>query len=165
MTTWAYRDGILAADTQTTSGNIRAGTVAKIRRAGPFLIAISGALSLCEAWASWVCSGMDPEREPERVFGHGSGNESERAYGTIFLGGEAYVFFEPSGSHICYAPFTADGSGRELAIGAMEMGATAVEAVQVAAKHDIATGGPIQVYSMDKVMIPGLQHKFEDNYA
>ena len=41
--------------------------------------------------------------------------------------------------------FYAIGSGCEFATGAMEMGATAEEAVQVAIKHSTSCGGPINV--------------------
>jgi ATP-dependent protease HslVU (ClpYQ) peptidase subunit len=43
------------------------------------------------------------------------------------------------------AEYRAIGSGRDLAMGAMAMGATAAQAVQVAIKHDRSTGGDIIV--------------------
>ena len=46
-------------------------------------------------------------------------------------------------------PFTARGSGVEYALGAMEMGASADQAVQVAAKFDLGTGGPVRVLRHD----------------
>jgi 20S proteasome alpha/beta subunit len=56
------------------------------------------------------------------------------------------VVYHYDGSGVMYkveAPFHAIGSGASIAIGAMEMGATAVGAVEVASKYDIYTGGDI----------------------
>lgn len=40
-----------------------------------------------------------------------------------------------------------DGSGWELAMGAMDAGATAIEAVKIAIKRDIHSGGKVQSYT------------------
>lgn len=42
-----------------------------------------------------------------------------------------------------------DGSGWELAMGAMEAGATAVEAVKIACRRDVHSGGKIQSYTFE----------------
>lgn len=47
------------------------------------------------------------------------------------------------------APFFAGGSGSEIAIGAMEMGASAEEAVRIAIKHNTSCGGEIQIVKLD----------------
>lgn len=52
--------------------------------------------------------------------------------------GGGFVDREPSA-------FWAEGSGRDIAIGAMAMGATAGRAVQVASTFDAYTGGTITV--------------------
>jgi len=46
--------------------------------------------------------------------------------------------------------FEAIGTGDELAIGAMEFGATAIEAVRVAIKRDINSGGRVAVLRAKK---------------
>lgn len=46
-------------------------------------------------------------------------------------------------------PFVAVGSGKELAIGALDRGATAEQAVKTAIKFDTSCGGPIQVFSLE----------------
>lgn len=45
-------------------------------------------------------------------------------------------------------PF-AIGSGRDFALAAMDMGATAKEAVEMAAKRDVYTGGTIRTVIID----------------
>lgn len=46
------------------------------------------------------------------------------------------------------APFYAEGSGADFAIGAMEMGASAEQAVQAAIKHSANCGGKIQTVKL-----------------
>lgn len=48
-------------------------------------------------------------------------------------------------------PF-AIGSGRDFALAAMDMGASAKEAVEAAAKRDVYTGGTIRTLIIDKGM-------------
>lgn len=66
--------------------------------------------------------------------------------------GDAYSFF-PDDSHNPtqrrMSPY-ATGSGRKLAIGAMEAGATAIEAIEIAARRDPFTGGKVRFYTFDK---------------
>jgi hypothetical protein len=42
------------------------------------------------------------------------------------------------------------GSGREFALGAMDAGASAIEAVRISSKRDIYTGGRIHAYNIEK---------------
>ena len=44
--------------------------------------------------------------------------------------------------------FMAAGSGNEIALGAMAMGATAEQAVEIAARFDVYTGGKIETLSL-----------------
>lgn len=46
-------------------------------------------------------------------------------------------------------PFFAVGSGAEIAIGAMAMGASAEQAVKIAAMYDTQTGGKVTVLSLE----------------
>jgi hypothetical protein len=46
--------------------------------------------------------------------------------------------------------FAAVGSGAEYAIGALEMGASAAQAVEIAARHDDATGNGVDVLSVTR---------------
>jgi hypothetical protein len=46
--------------------------------------------------------------------------------------------------------FAATGSGSNLAMAAMEMGASAADSVRVAAKYDSGTGGRVREYSLER---------------
>ncbi len=78
-----------------------------------------------------------------------NGREGERPVGDIHMilvppEGPALMVNDFGESEIC-APFYAIGSGYELAMGAMAMGASAEEAVRVAIQYDIHSGGEITV--------------------
>lgn len=49
------------------------------------------------------------------------------------------------------AGFVAEGSGADIAIGAMDAGASAIEAIKITCKRDIYTGGKIQSYTHEVV--------------
>jgi len=57
---------------------------------------------------------------------------------------------DSAGLYIVEDKFTAIGSGKELALGAMEMGATARQAVMVACKRDINSRPPVWTLSLPK---------------
>lgn len=142
MTTIAWRDGILAADTATFihEGNTRVpeGAARKITRLRDgSLIAGSGVRREINVFAHWYDSGCDPDKKPEfdnvtvLHVSHGGcvtihdGKYDEREIGSC--------------------PFYAMGSGAAAALGAMHAGATAAEAVAIAMLIDPWTGGEIQV--------------------
>jgi hypothetical protein len=70
----------------------------------------------------------------------------EEAHGFIYLpDGRQVTFWESETVEVLMAPFFANGSGNLLALGAMEAGATAEEAVRAAMVWDNSTGGAITV--------------------
>lgn len=138
MTTIAYRDGVVAADTQATDGHgCTNGRVLKVERRGPFLAAAAGQACLARRFLDWFRSGLVGEPEP--------GNDERNADGMIFMPDGRIVEFSPLGSKTVFADFYATGSGMDYALGAMAMGASAEEAVRVAARFDSSTGGRITV--------------------
>jgi hypothetical protein len=144
MTTIAYRAGICAADTLAQIGSTSLGSVTKIvRSASGDLAGAAGLASYAEAFRHWVTGGEngDPPqaRETDHVFDRG----------VIFRRSGEIVVFEPEGRFSVAAPYYAFGSGKEIAIGAMFMGATAPQAIEAAIKHDDGTGGEITVLRHD----------------
>jgi ATP-dependent HslUV protease subunit HslV len=138
VTTIAYRDGVLAADTQITAGGGVSGHVQKAFRKGSILYSTTGCSGLGDAFLTWVAGGLkgDPPVMKE---------DDNDAHGYIFPGGDRVVwrFNKVWATH--HAPFFAFGSGADYALGAMEMGATAEQAVAAAIKFDTNSGGPITV--------------------
>lgn len=149
MTTIAFRDGVMAADSQMTSNGNYYATVEKIKRLS------CGGL--------YACSGDADSRELFNLI------DTRTLLGQmpsvpelleLELDANAIVIL-PNGKayEVCVkhesdrkraealemnAPFLATGSGWELAMGAMAMGASAKEAVKIACQFDVHSGGPIK---------------------
>lgn len=135
MTTIAYRDGVLAGDTLTTANGNRDGYMQKVRRVGRVLIGFCGPISKGLKFEQWVKDGMTGDSP---YHGGDSGNG-------IVVSTAGIVCWSGAGPWPVTTEFYALGSGTELAMGAMELGATAEQAVAVAAKHNVDTGGQITV--------------------
>ncbi len=136
MTTIAYRDGVLAADQlATTPGGLRGAMVVKIRRITGGRVALCGKFGAACAVADWLAKGREgdiPKHDDN---------------GVIWIPdeGEATIIEQGCEEPLGEAPFHAWGSGREVAMGAMWMGATAVQAVEAAIALDTGSGGEITV--------------------
>lgn len=138
MTTVAWDGKTLAADSQATVGAIRARVVKIVRSPDGFLAAGAGELNSITPWLRWVSAGLNPDEQPDEL-------HSKSHVIIIDPKGKAFTF-EGSPTRLpLLNKFWALGSGMELALGAMAMGADARTAVKVAAKFDVYTGGRIVV--------------------
>jgi ATP-dependent protease HslVU (ClpYQ) peptidase subunit len=137
MTTIAYRDGVLAADGLATRGDIVVERNApKIRRLpNGEVAAFSGELERFEPFIEWY---LDQTKERPTLTG-----EDEKTSRCIILGKDGITEFEGKGQSKVTEPYSAWGSGYAVALGALAAGATAYEAVSIAAEHDVYTGGKI----------------------
>lgn len=139
MTTLAYRSGILASDSLVTSGGARSGlTARKIRRVGGALVAGCGFIGELERFISWVAAGMTGD-DPLR------GGETNAL---LIAPGQPLLMFGSTGPWAVEADFVAMGSGEDFAFGAMAYGASAIEAIEVAIRFDVYSGGPIQTLKL-----------------
>lgn len=136
MTTIAYRDGVLAADTQICAGNGRVGYAVKVRSLGPLLYGSSGSCGLGDAWEAWLRAGAKGAH-PKMKDGE------SKAQGYLFMPDDTVVWFHEDGVTAMRAPYFAIGSGSDYALGAMALGHTAEEAVKAAMAHDTGTGGDV----------------------
>lgn len=143
MTSIAYRDGVLAADSGVQSRGTRIGSVQKVFKAKDgSLLAYAGDANLAADVAEWVDGGLRHDSVPDTA---------DR--GTI-------LWVQPDGSvHIIdgggkpypvEAPFYAEGSGEDLALGAMAAGASAVQAIEIAIHFDSGSSGPVQFVELEK---------------
>ena len=129
MTVIAWDGHVLAADRQATHGD----TIASVKKAWPLknggAVAVCGNLSHGLALKRWVEEGMERKKFPKL-------KESEEWTRLIVaLPGKSVVMFENTPEAIeIIDPFLAWGCGREAALGALEMGASAIKAVEVASK-------------------------------
>lgn len=71
MTTIAFKDGVLAADTLVSAEGVRSGYTTKIRKIGPVLAGGSGRVRDVQAFLDWFVGGMDGE--PPETGGNAEG--------------------------------------------------------------------------------------------
>ena len=142
MTTIAFKNGVMAADTAVTRGDNHAGIAYKIRsRADGAVAGASGALPDAIKFLDWfeLNDGSPIEglgADFEALVAYPDGQVTEYS-GSTSLGN--YVGRPCPGFGTL-----AIGSGWKAAAGAMAAGATAVEAVMIAAQIDVHTCGPFQ---------------------
>lgn len=140
MTTFAYRDGVLAADSAAcTNTGLRSGSVRKLFR-GPrnTMVATAGGAGDCVAFERWFTGGQDGAWEAK---------DKDAGFAALVVDGDGDVlcYGADGNAYRVDAPFFARGSGGELAMGAMAMGASAEEAIEIACRYDVWSGGPVQV--------------------
>lgn len=138
MTTIAYRDGVIAADSLVSSGPNRAGHVVKIAR-GP-----DGALGGA-AGDMWACVQFLRAVETGTALPAERGSDFDALF--VDASGRVHYVGDKGDPVLVEGEYFALGSGEAAALGAMEMGATAVRAVEVAVKIDKGSGGPIRSLS------------------
>ena len=141
MSTIAYKAGVLAADTLAYGGKYLSppGLKHKIRRLkdGTRIGVCTSIVGTSERFMSWVEAGADPaawlgEKPDLQAL-------MIRPNGDAFLATDGLYFSGP-----IEMTAWAIGSGSDFAIGAMAMGASAAEAVQIAAQFDRHSGGRIE---------------------
>lgn len=135
MTIIAYKDGILASDSQLEANRVITSTGRKIRKTKDgWLAAGNGQYSCINAFLVWA-----EDRVAEELISLDFDN---------FQG----LIINPKGRMFCYddefpyeniSPFYAGGIGSEIATGAFAMGATAKEAVKAAIDYHTGCGGKI----------------------
>lgn len=136
MTTIAYRDGVLAADSRATHNDIITGTAQKISALpNGDRVALLGARGEAETLREWYASGC----------GVAQPSTANAALVVIKTNGSIELFEDGHRQPTSDAAFYAWGTGAELALGAMLMGATAEQAVAAAIERDIYSGGEVRV--------------------
>lgn len=156
MTTIAYRNGILAADTMVSYGSFRNGYVNKIRvldmlrdgRTEKIMIAMSGTIWTLQPMIEWIENGAEQDDIPHRLLSHSND------FSCVMVTGDGQLYEFNEGYFIeCGVQYHAIGSGAQFALGAMAVGVGAPEAVKAAMEHDKASGGEITVMAVSDLKI------------
>lgn len=155
MTTIAYKDGVLAADSCETvegedSGTYK-GLCLKIFCVGAFRVALQGDSSPGMVWLAWFRSVAEktvnnqyilwptPPEMVDRFLDHGADFTA-----VVLCPNKRLFIYDEWGLPIEVSePFYAVGSGAKAARGAMAAGAGAVAAVEAACVVDPYTSGPV----------------------
>ena len=142
MTTIAYRDGVLAADSIISVGGSLGSHTDKIaRRADGHMAGGAGTCAYWQRFCTWFMAGENGDPPEAKV----SADFLDR--GVIFRPDGSFEVFEPEGMSVQRGNYYAMGSGRAEALGAMFAGADAPTAVRAGIEHDSNSGGSVMVLS------------------
>lgn len=135
MTTIAYKDGVIAYDSRVTDGDtIISNSREKKIKVNGVLFIFSGIFGDIEQMVHLYFS-------KEYVKPLGCNAIVYDSDGLKLIGTDEEQYFENT---IPFNEYSALGSGSPYAYGAMDAGATAKQAVQIAAQRDVYTGGKIR---------------------
>jgi ATP-dependent protease HslVU (ClpYQ) peptidase subunit len=145
MTVIVWDGKTLAADKQATIGDLRR-TTCKIIQWRGHLCAFAGHTAVGLLLFEWWKNGQKPGEFPRDLQ---MDDEKATSFWVITPKRETYSWEFTHVPIRVYDEKWAFGSGRDLAIGAMEMGADARRAVEVASKHNVACGGGIDTMTLE----------------
>lgn len=147
MTTVAYRDGALAVDGLTSSNNaVVSYDSDKTLVIGERAFVVCGSLASARRYASLLAaSSLVPQASVDDVEMPKLECEDDFTVVELLPSGVVRVYEPEAGAPYEMSHPMAWGSGQHFALGAMQFGATAVQAVQAASLIDPWTGGPVRV--------------------
>lgn len=141
MTTVAWDGKMLAADRRVSYGTMSDANTTKIVKSKKGLCGAAGNTAMCAAFKRWFLAGEKGE-SPALA------RDGESATACIVRPDGVRIMYDSYGWYeVDPGPF-ALGSGWEIAMGALRKGASAQEAVAIAASIDGATGNEIDVLEM-----------------
>lgn len=147
MTTIAYRDGVIAADTGMSYGNSRHGECSKIaRNHRGDLAGAAGAAGFVAPFLRWFSTGEGDG--PDKPVPKSDNSGSDISF--IVRAGGSIEVQDSGGSYTVTAPYYAIGSGSPEALGAMFAGADPEMAVRAAMQHDSHTWGDVVILKRDE---------------
>lgn len=154
MTTIAYKDGIMAGDTQVTWGSEADYGIVKVYRTKKHLLGISGNWALHRPYFDWIMKIETDLACPTECYRYKEDllvdfNDSS---GTLILVNESQQIWSiQEADSACFINRThmSIGSGNKYAQGAMASGLSAPLAVAVASNFDVYTGGSIAYVTFD----------------
>ena len=129
MTTIAWRNGVLAADRKGSEDNTAYRT-RKLHRTGNYAIAFSGNAGCGMKFVKWF----------NKKEGKCPLDKETNALVMDLTTGQCWKWDEEGWPHVVEDRFIALGSGGDIALGAMAMNASAIEAVEVASEWDNNSG-------------------------
>ena len=145
MSVVAWDGKTLAADCQATCADLKTKTK-KIFQVGKYILGFSGDEDKVQQLLAWYKDGCKYEDWPKFQ------EDKERWTRMIIASTEGVFMYEQTPYPMpILADFTAWGSGRDFAIGAMEMGADARRAVEVANIHSTGCGFGVESYSLENL--------------
>jgi hypothetical protein len=129
----------MAGDSQLTYGTTKEMSMRKVfrRRNDGALLGVAGTASLATKIIEWFLN------DEEYMVRPGFGTEAHEAQAILVRPDGTVEFHDLFGYHIVEGKFFVTGTGADVALGALEMGATPQQAVRIASKYDTKTGGKV----------------------
>lgn len=151
MTTVAYRDGVMAANTATWLGDAMMGESSHVVILRGHLVGCAGGPSACHIFRDWFEAGVGRTTLPEIP---SEGYEANFDALTVSPGGVVSAWDRNFSPMPIRAEYHAIGSGMCFALGAMATGSNASGAVFAAAKHDAYTRGSVETITLPDLRVP-----------
>lgn len=139
MTTIAFRDGVMAADSRyTTGGIISKGTKLFRKRVGKktVVIGVAGSVAASRKFVDWYGTGT---AMPEDLVP----SDGQEFVALIWDGAKLWIVEHLGHPYEVEDEYCAIGSGASFALAAMDCGKSAREAVRIACKRDCYSGLPV----------------------
>jgi ATP-dependent protease HslVU (ClpYQ) peptidase subunit len=136
MTTVAYKYGQISADSRVIGGNIIVASMTKIAKRDRLLAGACGSAAFAQEFLAWFKAGN----------GFAPPKRGEYDKGIVISPDGTIEVFEDAGRFKVKPQCFAMGSGKELALGAMFAGATAMQAVEIACRLDPGSGGLVEEF-------------------
>ena len=144
MTTIAFKDGIMAAESCQTHSYIDQVLCKKIFVVGNDLIGLAGTLTDFPKFLNWYeISRKEDEKNPRSIK-----IEIEDIHALVWRKGKLYFYDEQCIAIPMVGTTAAIGSGSAYAMGAMLSNSSAAEAVKIACKLDPCSNPPIYTLSI-----------------
>jgi 20S proteasome alpha/beta subunit len=144
MTVIAWDGSTVAADKRAVCGNAASKTTKIWLMPGGVVVATAGDAGFGSALVDWWSNGADPANWPAFQ------STDDWAQLIIFEPGRPpYSYERQPTKQIVEDSFMAWGSGRDFALGAMAVGATARESVAVACQFDVYCGHGIDEFGVE----------------
>jgi len=142
MTTVTYRNGVMAADTMMVRYNEPCYGAEKIFRTDKYMVGIAGAYSAVLPFKDMLES-LPEDRDPSYMWKRWECMpELDGGFSATIVDREGSIWSCMNEPPVPFhGEFDAIGSGAPYAIGAMAIGASAIEALIIADRFDINTGG------------------------
>lgn len=132
----------MASDSQLTGDNVVDIRMKKIKLIDGYLVGVAGQAGVIQEFFKWFTENSKnwPLRIPENL----KQDEDDYPVFAMVVKNKIWRIDGVGYPYEVTGAYTAIGSGRQIALGAMAMGADAKKAVQIAIKHDIYSSGPIK---------------------
>ena len=145
MTTAVYRYGVLAADSGMFDRDCYCGDVVKVRKSGLYLMTAAGSMACVLKFFEWVGRGLPESKDDRPRLSENFEGLCVNSYGDVTWYGEDLI------GQPVKSPYIAIGSGFKIAMGALAVGATAQQAVEVCCDLDVYTRRPVVACSIEEL--------------